>query len=195
MSIYQICTVYYMVYDKWDTKWTHKAYNIIDNYILKLHKPKGSHTENATTAFLTTIVDKGVHCWKFNIINKYEPITTSLTSKWMRFGIIIADKSKYAMIRDYWFGCRKKTAYIWDYGNQKIIKHDFIEWGKSYGQLPKNGDNVSMYLDFNKATLSFSVNGESLGIAHNIDATKKYRGGAALSHADDKIELISYHKL
>ena len=183
MLIYQICTVYCMVYDKWDRKWTHKAYNIIDDYILKM---ANCYSNSSTSAFLSTIVNEGVHCWEFEIIKK---------GSWLRFGIIIADETKYAEIRDFWFGCKVKTAYIWDYAYQKIINHDVISWGKSYGKQPKNGDKIVMYLDFNKATLSFSVNEESLGIAHNIDATKQYRAGAQLYKLNDEIKLISYHQL
>ena len=52
-----------------------------------------------------------------------------------------------------------------------------------------------MYLDFNKATLSFSLNDESLGIAHEIDANQSYRGGAMLFNRADELKLISYLQL
>ena len=35
MTIYQISAIYCMVYDKWDRTWTHSAYDIIDDYILR----------------------------------------------------------------------------------------------------------------------------------------------------------------
>ena len=55
MIVYHICTIYCMIYDKWDREWTHSAYDIIDDYILR----QSSVSSNSTTAFLSTILDTG----------------------------------------------------------------------------------------------------------------------------------------
>ena len=47
-----------------------------------------------------------------------------------------------------------------------------------------------------KVSPSFSVNDEeTFGVAHKIDASKKYRAGALLHSEDDEIKLISYQRL
>ena len=90
------------------------------------------------------------------------------------------------------------TAYVWDCAYQHIIRHKTGTWGESYGkevECIETGDEISMYLDFTKGTLCFSVNGKSLGIAHAIDPDKRYRGGAFLYRENEEIKLISYQQL
>ena len=50
----------------------------------------------------------------------------------------------------------------------------------------KSGDIVSMHLDFEKLTLSFSVNGVDYGISHNIEP-EKYRCAV---HVYDKAAVL-----
>ena len=187
MIIYQICTLFAMMQERWDKKWTHSSYSIIDDIILRQVSDQTS--TKSTTAFLSLIVNKGIHCWTFKIIQSGHRFRS-------RLGIIIADENNYPTVRDNWFGSRPNTSYIWDFSRAQIIKHNTNSWGRSYGRKCKTDDTISMYLDFIKGTLSFSINNEeSLGVAHKIDVNKKYRGGAMLRSIGNEIKLISYQRL
>ena len=52
-------------------------------------------------------------------------------------------------------------------------KGDNARLGGQYGKKCKTGDVIEMYLDFDKCTLSFNINGEDMGCSHqNIEKTE-----------------------
>ena len=187
MMIYQICTLFCIMRDEWDSKWTHDSYLIINDKKLKLTKRITS-----ATAFLSQIVDQGIHCWKFKIIEYGSPGSDSF-----RFAIVVNDEASLPTIRSTALGCVSHTTYAWEAGfNARLIDHDDgMRWGDSYGKKCQQNDIVSMNLDFTKAILSFGINEESFGGAFAICVDKTYRAAVDMDGENDEVELISYEQI
>ena len=63
--------------------------------------------------------------------------------------------------------------------------------GKEYGEkCGKEGDIIDVYLDLEKYTLSFGVNGTDYGIAHKLNQNKEYRLALSLV-IGRRVKLIS----
>lgn len=185
MIVYQICALFCMIYDEWDRKYSPDTYIITDQTNIK-RTPEFS----ITTAFLTNVVNEGIHCWKFEIIEFTRPGRDSF-----RFGIVMNDENKIKEVSDYWFGATPNTAYVWDSGyNSALMEHKYNSWGKKYGRKCVKGDIVLIHLDFNELALSFGINDEKFDVAYTIKSEEKYRVAIQMEGANDELELISYQQ-
>ena len=183
-------TLFYFSFDEWDRDWTHEAYTIDQ----KAQTIKQTSDGNGSPEFLLQTVNDGIHSWKFKILARVSPIW-GLT----RFGIVINDEKILSKATNGGksFGTISNTAYVWEcVYTSKVIQHNNSRrWGKLYGRKCKQGDAISMKLDFVKSTLSFSINDQDQGIAHDIDHNNAYRAAVALQRIGDELALLSYEQI
>ena len=100
----------------------------------------------------------------------------------LRIGIVIESSvNEYADINYEYIGWIENTSYNWDAGYAKVasslIPRNATKTKTKYsnGQLElKSGDIISVHLDFDNLSLSYIVNDEDYGVAHNI-RPEKYR--------------------
>ena len=99
-------------------------------------------------------------------------------------------------VRDEYLGNISESSCIWDTGiNKKLLGHDGYQCRPESGEICKQGDIVSIFVDVDKKEISFGINENKFGVAYLIDINHKYRGGVQLEGANDEIELISYRKI
>ncbi len=66
---------------------------------------------------------------------------------------------------DYEFG--------WAYYGLGQLRHGSNASGSSYGKKFKKDGTLGIFLDMNRGILSFSLNGETMGVAYQSDELKK----------------------
>jgi len=95
----------------------------------------------------------GTHCWDIQIIQN--------TSQWLFIGVAAKTWQGYSDMGSGYVGHATDS---WSYGS-------YQGWGKvngtnsAYGATYTNGDIVSIIMDMDHRTLSFGLNGKSLGLA------------------------------
>ena len=178
MSIYQMCTLYYHRFEKWDPDNKDSTYEIIDDYIL--HQTM----EGWGSAFLTNIVKIGKHDWIFKL-------TEYPAHRNVCIGIVKMDKDKPTKSH---LGLEPDTVYSFLANFALTNVHcSRDEWRNKYGEKCKKGDEIGMHLDLNKLTLSFSINGKDFGKAYDIDKCE-YKAAINMTQKGCKLELVSYQQ-
>ena len=176
--------LYFAVIEQFDTENCGASYDLSEhNTIVK--KTKSCYK----TAYLTKIVSKGVHKWRFKAI-KMSPYTT----------IIGVWKTKYAteidaeLWEDYAKG--KFYGYSSTHGQLTSGDQDFA-WEKCrYGERKcQQGDVIDMILDLNKLEIRYFVNHRDYGVAfENIDDTS-YRVCICVHEKKDVLKFVEYQNM
>ena len=149
-------------------------------------KSEAFHYENV--AFLSNVVNEGVHEWRFKIENQFGL---------MYIGIW---KTKYDEMEAIDSRMHDHTKY-----NNDAVYGLNLSWGKLRGDLTNSeyktadiycekcgeGDTLDVVLDLNKYELKFCVNDVDHGKAFNVDPNMSYRAGVNL-RSSDCIRLIRY---
>eukprot|EP01084_Bolivina_argentea_P210253 357942_1 len=184
LIVNSLCALYYVLCDEWDPTNIGSTFEIDTDNPFILKKSGNMHQ----SAFLTRVVSDGKHCWTFKLINyvRYS----------LRFGIVF-DKSicQYANRQHINIGGIPNTSYCWDPGamgstNWSLLSHKGdIMHDVQYGVKIKTGDTISVHLDLENLTLSFSVNSVNYGTAFNIKK-EKYRCAVHMYDTTNVIELI-----
>ena len=104
--------------------------------------------------------------------------------------LTIALMWKVQLIRT--LGMKPKT--VWDTEDCCLNKYNKAdEWTDkySYGFRVWSGSIICIVLDFNKLSLSYTINGTDYGVAFKIKKSK-YRLAVSSRHKKDSIELLEY---
>ena len=178
VSIYQICTLYFHRFERWDPNKKDSTYEIIDDYTL--HQTMYGWG----SAFLTNIVEVGKHDWIFKL-------TEYPAHKNVCIGIVKMNKDKPTKS---FLGCEPGTVYSFLANFALTNDHSARDiWETSYGEICKSGDEIGMHLDLNKLTLSFSINGKDFGKAYDVDKCQ-YKAAINMTDAGCKLQLVSYQQ-
>ena len=107
------------------------------------------------------------------------------TKKPIMIGIVESKRATLNMIKrigDYPYG--------FGYNSKGFIYNDKKK--KKYGQQYKDGDIITITLNLNDYTLSYSINDKDLGIAYKLPKNKKkdYKVAVSTYHIDDEFELL-----
>eukprot|EP01083_Nonionella_stella_P166912 559536_1 len=149
--------------DKWCKTYLHKEFKINNNIIQK------TQTITRCTAFLSNVVDKGKHGWKFKFIgDSASPLCVGIWCDNMN--VNDHHLSNY-------LGKFANSAYVFDlWAAATNICNASDSWtdDNTYGRRVCSGDVISMYVDFNSLSLSFAINATNYGISHKIK-NNKYR--------------------
>mmetsp|Transcript_16219 Transcript_16219/g.2265 ORF Transcript_16219/g.2265 Transcript_16219/m.2265 type:complete len:121 (+) Transcript_16219:371-733(+) len=93
-------------------------------------------------------------------LNYWEILPENTTENEMKVGISCGeDFSMDSAFCDYNHG--------WAFYGLGSIRHGSNSAGQNYGRKFKNSGVLGLYLDMNKGTISFSLDGQNLGIAFN----------------------------
>ena len=171
--------LYFWQCDCFDSKYVGPNYQLSDNDMV-ISKTNGGDG----SVYLRNVVDAGVHKWKFKLRNKDGPFSMTI-AVWKA----LEPPATNSCLYDAYYGS-SGCPYGWVLnGEYRIGDFGGIEDFKA--PSIKTGDIIEMILNLDELTLSYSYNGEYLGVTHeNIEQTS-YR--AAVSFFDkDCIELLSY---
>ena len=149
-----------------------------------INKEVHTRSRGYCSAFLSNIVSKGIHKWRFQQIsgnNQYIGICdNSLPLKddrylndWYHWKAPLAS-----------FGLCLITGYL--RGKQEL-QH---KWGK-YCPITKKGDIIELCLDLNKMELKYIINGKDYGKAFDIPPGQ-YRVGVCLAYRHSSCKLLQY---
>ena len=119
----------------------------------------------------------GVHRWSVHI--------DRCVSKNIFIGVVTADARL-----DNYVGCDRHG---WAFLANKAIWHNKGKLG-SYGELFRSGDRVSVHLDLDVGSMSFSLNGKDLGVAVQGLKAPLYPA-FSLYNEDDQISIIPQKNL
>jgi hypothetical protein len=128
-----------------------------------------------STARINSPMESGLHRWEVQI--------DRCVSKNIFIGVCTAD-AKF----DNYCGCDKNG---WAFLANKAVWHNKTKI-KTYGELFKTGDIITVTLDLDAETLSFSLNGLDLGIAVAFDppASGPLYPAFSLYNEDDQISIL-----
>ena len=152
---------------------------------LKMQTVQAIHDNSFGTnsAFLSNIVSKGIHKWRFRQIG--QPATF--------IGIIdnSIDFTKYFLYESYYWELPSSSFGVlleegWLHGGDKGLYHK-----RQYCPLTRNNDIIEMCLDFHNMELKFIINEKDYGKAFDI-AAGEYRAGVCLSWNSTGFELLQY---
>ena len=177
LVVYSIILFYY-IGDAFDPNYCSASYRLSNDNSTVL-KTKGDYTN----AFLTKIVSKGIHKWRFKI-NKMT--TGMIIGVWKAH--IDKDVNLYLLYE------KSGKYYGWDMFN--ISRNRTPEEGAggsiNWGVRCFTGDIVEMKLDLNKLQLSYFTNGKPQGIAFENMEQCSYTVAMYMYYDQDSIELLSY---
>ena len=167
--------------DEWDPNCTASLYHINakDNILSCVDDTQDG------LAFMRKIIDnQGKHHWKFQIIDG-----DSLMIGIFKQSVI--EKEGIDSILGSFLTKIPYSTYVIDVLGSCIMEHDRVLWfGGHYGSDCRKNDILEMYLDFDKLSLSYSVNGKDIGPAfENIDNCK-YRVVVWIYSKDTAIKFI-----
>eukprot|EP01084_Bolivina_argentea_P193674 332256_1 len=173
-----ICICYFGNGDEWDDKW------IGPHMTLDIHTHTVTQTKTSAyeSAFLKTIVDSGYHEWTFKIEKFVEHHSFMMIGLWK--------VQQTPPISDY-FTADGPNGYAYCTGHAKLSNPitGNTDWNQ-YGIVCQSGTIVTMILDFDKATLSYIINGENAGKAFDIEPFQRYKAAVYMIYNGDSIRFI-----
>ena len=173
--------LYFYIADQFDPEYCSNSYQLSANNctITKLN-------QDDSTAFLTKVVSKGVHKWKF-ILHKKVSYGNIIIGVW---------KSKYTkstqqVVR----GADARGRYYGYYvSHRSLTNGDKSLRNLQYADVDgKDGDIIEMILDLNSFKLEYNKNGKSLGIAFDNISRCDYVVCIEIVKEPNSIELLSYN--
>eukprot|EP01084_Bolivina_argentea_P305917 528523_1 len=158
--------------DCWDKKLVEPSFRIEGNSLIKTK-------DNHVCAYMTHIVKKGVHIWKFRL--------DIFKSCLLLIGVW---KAKYEPIMNNYYSQSADKCYCitMNTGNKRVPSETAyaLHGGKS-------GDIIEMKLDLKKKNLSYKVNKKDYGVAfHNIEKHMSYRAAVSNYYNGNKLTFLSY---
>eukprot|EP01084_Bolivina_argentea_P188925 325065_1 len=139
----------------------HDGYTISQDVVTKT-----SDTGNWRTVFLSKIVKRGRHEWKFKI-------ETSVGNNNVMFGILDNSNDPKEMFNTYLNGKKNRAYGIYSYGTFCVLgRYEHTSSATSYGVALKQNDTITMSIDLDALTLSCSINNKDYGVAFNIKKTQ-----------------------
>eukprot|EP01084_Bolivina_argentea_P123829 219439_1 len=138
------------------------------------------------TAFLTNIIgaDTGMHEWKFKL-TKFNGCNLSI-------GIFITDFDPTTSLNGFYHSTTSRS-YSLHANNGRLWKHDAYDFKDGiYADPCKENDIISMRLDMNTLTLSFSMNHKDCGKAFDVKKAT-YKAVVNLYKRGTQIQLVSYN--
>eukprot|EP01084_Bolivina_argentea_P257898 434588_1 len=177
-----VCMQYYHISkDRFDPILHSNQITIIENIC-----GKGDTGLSLRTAFLSNIVTKGYHHWKFKLINSGFILYLGI---WKT----IHDENKVLdtdITYNYRTGDDRDCAYLLypQYGRLRGATNNEKD---EYCNSCSNGDIIDMYLDLYNNELTFAINDKNYNKAFDIDNTYQYR---AVINASGtwKVKLLQY---
>ena len=216
LEIIQICIIFFMCMDAWDTKNKSKWMEIsgINDQICECTNPDDNPGNNYQTVLGILSVNSGKHHWKFKITNiDFSKRAYARIS----FGIVktnkFNDKQLTNLVNGHMAQFEDKSFVIIvskSNEDQESVIMDPHSCGSAlaaYGECcNKVGDVIDMYLDLDKdeyPTLCFAMNGKNYGdifrskdYDHGIQIEKTdYKMGMSLSRIGTAVELLSYQQI
>ena len=180
MSVLNAYPQYFYNKEQFDPALCGVSYFLEENNTLLINKQTSILT--ATSAYLSKVVESGLHRWQFKFA-KYNSATYYATiavwkTKWKPNLGGRMDQASIAEDKSYgWIISHKKLAIS----------------GVAYGEKRcREGDTIEMILDLDERTLSYSVNDESYGIAYKDIEITSYRAVVSTNNRNDQIKFISY---
>ena len=180
-----ICLLYYGLSDAWDPKYVGDTYKLLDNQTIKHVGEEGFG--NVKSAYGTAIISDGEYHWKFTI-KKYSAGANTWS---IVIGIWKTTSSPTPPIEHYTWFTRYGNGYGFVLGDGKLVvlrgnTSENTKYAKDY--VAADGDIIDMYLDLNKATLSYTINGTDYGVARNVERTS-YRAAVIACYPGSTIEI------
>ena len=135
----------------------------------------------ASSAFLSNIVTKGKHHWRFKI---HRTLDQTLTIG------IWNNKYNLQQVFNKYLRAVQDALYSINFGNGKtegqnkqIVKYEYLVDGNGI---------IDMYLDLDTLDLSFSIDNINFGTVYKIKKGASYRACACIHSAQAELELIMY---
>ena len=185
--INQICSIYYFCqYDSWNVE--------LKSYKFTINGNTASHTGyygyyGYATVFLSNIVEKGEHHWKFKV-KKYSQDSNLI------FGIWNIKHDPLSIINDKWIGNTPNSSYAFDFSCAELNIHSSKnEWTgqETYGVICSRGSIIQISVDFNRLQLSFTINDINYGKAFDIKHGK-YLCAISSNGKGNAIDLLCYNQ-
>ena len=174
------CLLYFHVQECFDPDLVHKTYSLQQDNSLLTKK----YSTNNSSAYLSKKVNKGVHCWRFELMNVDPDLYTITIGVWKTRHEIDTSKGILTNREVYGWVCT-------DDGDEPSLI-DCDEYGEKSCQ---KGDIIDMILDLNKFELRYCVNDKDYGVAYEGIEQTEYRVVVDMFNEDDSIKLISYKQL
>eukprot|EP01084_Bolivina_argentea_P288201 494637_1 len=178
MVIKYLVNKFYHTYDEFDAVLHGKGVTISHNQVM------ASNILAPWSAFLTKVVSKYQHHWRFVTLGKvaiYIGVRANTTDP----------TSSELNLLHYPYGTDAKNG---SFGLHLITGHprgDPQRTRQKYCPPCEIGDVIDMYLDLNNYHLSFAINNKHYGKAFDVDKTS-YRAACCLSWEEESLELLFY---
>ena len=176
--INDICFKYYyygFIQDGWD-----KSLNKGDKFRKYKKNIVTTKSDIWRSVYLKDNIFNGIHEYKFKLIDG--PRVT--------LGIVAVQVNKSHISNAYPFTERIKS-YSFTLNYAKKYKNGFVVYEK-YGIICKANDILTMTVNFNGKTLSYSINGRDYGKCFDIDIDEKYQPAARIGGSEHGIEFIQH---
>ena len=137
-------------------------------------------------------VNKGYHHWTLKLLNLIiNPEKIKVETSWRIIVGIFDASSSYNGYQFVWNCAKKNENDTIDtvYGLGKDLQQNKYN---QYGAIGKTGHIIDIYLDFNKQTLSFGINGKNYGVAFSEIPQKTYRLAITLTGKGTSMQIVSY---
>ena len=184
-----VCFVYYHVSkDRFDPKLHGPALSLNEECDVVTYDKKTDAFYYENVAFLSNIVNDGIHEWRFKIENQfglmYIGIWKTKYDEKKAIDCIMRHHGKYGNEASYSLNLRHGKLR----GDLKAS-----EYGNSdkYCTKCRTGDTLDVILDLKKYELSFCVNDIDQGKAFNVEQNMSYRAGVNIRQTDS-IKLLMY---
>ena len=151
---------------------------------------------NQRNVYLNNIASRGIHTWKFKMIQRSSLKSTDLY-KLFNYANVGIFKTKYEMrLAGKFYTASEDDKIVTGYGI------DFAGYAtgrigkrrKHYGFKMEDQDIIEMKLNMTELTLSIIAKGTDYGKIFDIEDTE-YRAVVGMSHVDDGWELVSHQHI
>ena len=179
--INHICLIYYGSTDEWDSKYISKKMKLQDNCITNISDVAYEYV----SAFGRAIISSGKFHWKFKIEKVQKTGWYIVIGIWKIKSEVEPPKETYFTHKGY------KSGYGFVTEDGKLVTETGGSSFKKYGVPCKTGDIIDMYLDLDKLTLSFAINGTDYGPAFRDIENTSYRMALNMQQKGDSLRLLN----
>ena len=171
--------------DQWDQNQIGDLMILRNNVVTFTGGPRRESRGN--TAFLSKVVNRGVHGWRFKSDIRF--------CHWWcaTIGIWKCSDDSFPPKNDI-FTLGEHRAYGFNLSQGTLVNPQDGKVGKTpvdYGQICFGAKIIDMILDFDALELKFRINGIDYGKAFDIENTT-YRAAVNLSRSNDSVQLLQY---
>eukprot|EP01084_Bolivina_argentea_P273499 465897_1 len=154
----------------------HNGYTISQNVVTQ------NVNDQWITVFLSKIVKRGKHEWKFKI-------ETYIRDNSVMFGIWDNSNDTKQGFTQYLNEKANRAYGFYSYNNSSELRLYKGGSGKTYGVALAQGDTITMSINLDALTLSYSINGKDCGVAFNIKKTQ-YKAAISFCRKGSAIKLL-----